>query len=349
MFANGKALSNEDECRLYIKHTMTDSSAFEWSDYINLAKDMFKPFIFKGFRIGMTICYDCNHSLFSRMYALNGGVDLILNSTGGNVIYDKWYKYNKVRAIENSCYNLVTMGGDDTVVKSNCYVYGFNANGGQLAVHNLYGDSGTINCSGGLYVYEVTADPGLPLNDTSLHQKETINKHSHIGIPVNGIDNVLAKAEKVRDGIYRLNNGNENIIIFIINGMDIMKPEKILSQLYARELKKYSNRRYIIVNKHDYIEKEFFNTKLSVVLKVRAMENFCTVIVESDNINKCYQSGKNRTAQVIKPVLGNYEIDLIRTSGPEAIWKNKIGMKSCWRENFERLVDESIIISKLEY
>lgn len=42
------------------------------------------------------------------------------------------------------------------------------------------------------------------------------------------------------------------------------------------------------MNKHKYIEDEFFRSKLSVVLKVRSMENYCAVIVESENINECY-------------------------------------------------------------
>lgn len=71
------------------------------------------------------------------------------------------------------------------------------------------------------------------------------------------------------------------------------------------------------------------------------MENFCALIVESENINNCYQSGKNRTSQVLEPEDGIYRIDLTRTSGPEAIWKNKAaGMKASWRENFEWLIHE---------
>lgn len=71
------------------------------------------------------------------------------------------------------------------------------------------------------------------------------------------------------------------------------------------------------------------------------MENFCAAIVESDNINNCYQCGKNRTAQVLESENGIYGIDLDRAAGPEAIWKNKsTGMKACWRENFEWLVHE---------
>ena len=46
----------------------------------------------------------------------------------------------------------------------------------------------------------------------------------------------------------------------------------------------FINKIYIIVNKHKYIEDEIFRNKLLVVLKVRSMENYCAVIIESDNI-----------------------------------------------------------------
>ena len=68
------------------------------------------------------------------------------------------------------------------------------------------------------------------------------------------------------------------------------------------------------------------------------MENFCGLVLESDNIKNCYQSGKNRTVQVLKVIDNKYRIDLTRTTGPEAIWKNKKGMKANWRKNFEWLI-----------
>ena len=71
------------------------------------------------------------------------------------------------------------------------------------------------------------------------------------------------------------------------------------------------------------------------------MENFCAVILESKNINKCYQCGKKRTAQVVKAIDGSWGIDLDRTSGPEAIWKNKQGMRESWRTNYEWLVENA--------
>ena len=84
LYANAFADENETGVGLYIKHTMTSYSAFDFDKYDELGQAMFEPILFKGYKIGMTICYDCNHSLFSRVYGLQD-VDLIINSTGGNV------------------------------------------------------------------------------------------------------------------------------------------------------------------------------------------------------------------------------------------------------------------------
>lgn len=50
----------------------------------------------------MTACYDCNQAMFSRKFGLNG-VDIIVNSTGGDVEKDKWYKYNKACEFKLFC------------------------------------------------------------------------------------------------------------------------------------------------------------------------------------------------------------------------------------------------------
>ncbi len=345
IFANAFHEGDDDEYYLYIKHTMTDFSAFELSDYREFSKYLFEPVKYKGFKIGLSICFDCNHSLFSRMFE-KYGVDLIINSTGGDVIYDKWYKYNKARAIENSCYNLVTMGGDGLAEKTKCYVYGFNANGGELKPENICGESTKYNIPGGIYVYEIFNEPGQATIETSINQKETVNKVSHCYFPVGKMNRILKEAKKIKDDIYSVEVEDKNVIICVIDGLDIMKPEKVLPLLYAPELKKYKNKRYMIFNHHKTIDKEFFETKLSIILKVRAMENFCGVILESDKYNYCYQAGFTKTAQTVKAVDGYYGIDLSRTSGPESIWKNKLGTKKSWRENFEWLITECINISK---
>lgn len=336
IYANAFAEGEETSISTYIKHTACGRSCLGFENYPSMAPIIFDPINYKGFLIGMTICYDCNHALFSRMYGIYG-IDLIINSTGGNVVYDKWFKYNKARAIENNCFELVTMGGDGTKENGHNYVYGFNPNGGQLQPENLNGSSKEHNVPGGLYVYEITKDTGAAEPDNS-NQFETVNKNVRFAWPVGGSADILKSAEKLTDHIYRQRVGKDNVFLLLVDGMDIMKPEKVQPLLYAKEIKTYTNRKYIIINRHDHIDPVFFREKLSVILKVRAMENFCAVILESDDLNKCYQCGKNRTSQVVRAVNGTFGIDLSRTSGPDTIWKNKTDMRASWRKNYEWLI-----------
>ena len=168
---------------------------------------------------------------------------------------------------------------------------------------------------------------------------ETENKNQTIEILAGNSAEYFKNAPIIDDNIYLVKYKNSNIIILMVEGEEILKPELVQKLLYSKKLKKYPNKKYIIVNKFDTVDEDFYKFKLSIVLKVRAMENFCAVILESNNINKCYQCGKNRTAQVIKEVNGVWGIDLERTSGPEAIWKDKQGIRASWRNNYEWLVN----------
>lgn len=337
LYANAFASTEETELGFYIKHTMTSYSAFDFDNYEELAKSMFEPIIYKGYRIGMTICYDCNHSLFSRIYGIQD-IDILINSTGGDVVYDKWYKYNKARAIENSSYNFVTMGGDGLVKKPRAYVYGFNPNGKELTPINAKEGSKVNNSPGTIYIYDIRLDDGKSSIEPSINQSKSINKNYHLEFSIGQSFEIIRESKKIAENIYIQEKENLNIVFIIIEGDDILKAEKVLSLLYSKELKQVRDKRYIIVNKYKNIDEEFYKNKLSVVLKVRAMENFCALVLESDNINNCYQSGKNRTAQVLETIDNKYRIDLTRTTGPEAIWKNKNGMRASWRKKFELLI-----------
>lgn len=337
IYANALASDTETLYKDYIKHTMTEFSAFEIENYQELAEYFFEPIILKGYRIGLTICYDCNHSLFSRKYGING-IDIILNSTGGNVDYNKWFKYNKVRAIENKCFTFSTMGYE----LPNNYVYGFTPSGKEMHPVLLNGtDNNKHNFLGGIYVYDTAADDRKCETDSSFNQDEKTNKNSDIYIPINDIDEFINKGKYIAEGIRVLKSKEQNIVMCLVNDDDIMKPEKVLKLLYAKELKDIKNKRYIIINQWNTVDEDFYKTQLSVVLKVRSMENFCAVILAANNMAKCFQCGNVRSAQVVKSENGKFGIDLSRTGGPETIWRNKSdGMtKASWRENVEWLIE----------
>ena len=318
---------------------MTNSSACEIPNYPKFAGEAFNPIIYKGHKIGLTICYDCNHAIFSRKYGLNG-VDIIINSTGGNVVYDKWYKYNKVRAIENHCFTFVTMGGDGRTKSPNNYVYGFSPDGKEMHPTLLNGkDKERHNVSGGLYVYNTADYDGSTEIDAGFDQTESENKHSDLYVNMKEFDSFIRKGRKIANGVFIIKNKDMNVVLCVVDEDKITKPEKVLRLLYTKELKFVSNKRYIILNRWKNVDIDYFKTKLSPVLKVRAMENYCAVLLVSENITKCYQCGMNRTAQVVKQVDGKFGIDLSRTGGPETIWRNKEGMKASWRDNIEWLIE----------
>ena len=107
-----------------------------------------------------------------------------------------------------------------------------------------------------------------------------------------------------------------------------------------------SNKRYIIVNQFDKLDKELYENKLSVVLKVRAMKNYCAVLLKSDLITMCYQTSKNKTAQALLSENGYYGLDLSRMNGPETIWKDKDYTKAAWRKGYCWLAKQCACLSE---
>ena len=335
VYANAQAGSDETKTHIYIKHTMTKRSAFELPDYSTCAKEMFQPIALKGHKLGMTICYDCNHAIFSRMFSLNGA-DIILNGTGGNVVFDKWYKYNKARAIENHCWNFVTMGGEYKEHKSNSYVYAFTPGGRHMQAVDMLSGKCDANVPGGLYLFDTEGDSEEGSPERSLHQKETLNKHSDYRLPVGRIVEMLSEAKNVSENLYVDERIGKSVVYVVADAERIYLPEKFLPLLYSHDLDRFKDRKYVLINRWKHVEQQEFEEKLSVVLKARAMENFCVVIHESDYGNYCYQCGLSKTAQVVKPNAGYYDVDLSRAGGPDSIWRQH----AKWKRNLDFLIDK---------
>ncbi len=339
IYANAFASKQENDTvsHIYAKHTATEHSAFEFHNYHEKMKDIFEPIRYKGYKIGLTICYDCNHSMFSRMYGLQN-VDLIINSTGGNVRYEQWRKYNKVRAIENHCYTLVTMGRDD--IRDNNYVFGFNREGGELSYYALHDTVQSSNVPGTVYVYDLAQDTGIGDIDTRLNQKETECQYQLIRIPVGKSEKLLRESKRLREHLYIKSYEDMNLVIVVADNQNILLPENHLPLLYDTTLKAYRDKRYLILCRYDNLDETFYKEKLSVLLKVRAMENYCAVILESPNHMNCFQTAQTRNSQAVKAVDGFYGLDTNRMKGPEVIWRDTIGMKGSWRKNLEWLIGE---------
>lgn len=326
VFVNPNTERNETPSHVYVKHTMTDHSAFEWENYAELCERMFQPILFHGWRIGMTICYDSNFPVFSRMYGKQG-VDLIVNNTGKNANKSKWFKYHKVRSIENHCASVVTMFCDENTKESNLPTYCFNNRGGIIEQERCIED---------IYVYEIEYDKGVAEEDEYFNQKESINKNIDFRIPVGNVAKLIEKSDQIVKNIYCYPYNNRNVIFCIVKGNDILRPEKVLNLLYNKHLDSIENKCFVIVNQYNHFSDKFFRTQLETVLKVRAVENLCAVILESDNVCRCYQCTNYKTSQIIKPVKGYFGLDLKRTHGPK---HTGLHNKKQWDPNIQFLVN----------
>lgn len=337
-YYNPNANKGETREQLYIKHTATLRSAFDIGTYKDGFSDsLFKPILLKGKKIGLTICYDCNYPIFSAMYGAQN-IDILINSTGGNVTNDKWHRYNQVRAIENHCFNFVTMGYWYDYKKINSYVYGYNPDGKPMKYDNLMvKNAAESNLVGTVYVYDTDSKEYLSAKGNA---KPKANQKQDMDIPVGKVQRLLDKAEKLDKNLYAYSFKGNTIVFCIAKDAAVLMPGEVCRLLYHDKLKKYRNKKYIVVSQWSDLSLSDYNEKIEQVLRVRSMENYCAVILESKLKNTCFQCGMNRSSQEVAAVNGNYGIDLSRTTGPEAIWKNKpkTKMRASWRDGYEWLI-----------
>ena len=170
--------------------------------------------------------------------------------------------------------------------------------------------------------------------------KSTLPKKIDFYVSPNELLQKMKTIKRMKENLFLLPQKDLNIVICYIKENDILSPEIVSNLLYDECLSAITNKRYIILNDWEIVEHNYYERVLSNILKVRAAENFCAVIFNSENIKKCFQVGNNKNSQIVKMCNGKFGIDLARTTGPEAIWKNKsqIGMRGDWRQNYEAIL-----------
>jgi predicted amidohydrolase len=337
----------DGEVKWYGKHIATFNSSFDLSDYEENMDYIFSPIEYKGYKIGMTVCYDVTKPLFSRSYK---DIDILINLTGGHVDYKKWSIYQKARALENKCNHLCVMAYFDKSKKNKSYVFGFDGFGKKLdftIINNK--DYASNDLKNGLYVFDIKKgqkdfikfNPNKAEVDEFLITTPSINKNVTIRISIDEIIKSLNSKNKIDEDLYVIKLKNENLIILNVSEYKIEDPINVEKLIYNEKLKNYNNKRYLIFNKWENLDSDYYSKRLSTILKARASENFCVVMLASPQINECIQVGLNKNIQILQIENGKYGLDLQRASGPESFWKNNysIGIKSSWREKYKLLID----------
>ena len=90
---------------------------------------------------------------------------------------------------------------------------------------------GRRNISGGIYIYDTSEYDGTTELDPSIDQVETLNKLQDLFVPVENIDRFVEQGTAITDQIRVMKHGDHNIVKCLVDGNDIMKPEKVLKLL----------------------------------------------------------------------------------------------------------------------
>lgn len=334
------------EIKWYGKHIATYNSSFDLSDYEECMEYIFSPIEYKGYKIGITVCYDVTKPLFSRSY---GDVDILLNLTGGHVDYKKWSIYQRARALENRCNHLCTMAYFNRQLRNKSYVFGFDGFGKKLNYTIINNNKYTGNdLKNGLYVFDIDKKHRdfikFKINkaeeDEFLNTKPSINKNISVEFSPEEIVGLLNHKNKIYEDIYILSLEDENIIIIDLPEYKIEDPINVEKLMYHEKLNEYKNKKYLILNRWNELDLDYYSKRLSTILKARAAENFCIVMLVSPQKNECIQVGLNKNVQIVQCKNGTYGLDLKRASGPESFWKNNynIGIKAKWRNKYKLLI-----------
>ena len=298
IWANPKANGEDTKTSHYIKFSrpiLNDSAAIELknNDFKRLLDDnyLISPISFKGYKIGMTICYDSLFRLYSACY---GKIDIILNSTGGNVNLKKWKNNTRARSIENKVYTVTTMGMDKlpssvrNTNKSMC----FTMNGEEINYKNIIADH--------VYIYELPST-GSDLKSFDEQMEAIFTKDLTMGDYSFEIDKYknfpnkycnIYEDEKNKMFILRLENDN------------IFSTRKVMETLTS--FKEISNYDYcIVINEWDNNIPQDIEKKLPSVLFTLSMELSVAIILKTPNKCVGIQMGSTRKNSILRIIIND--------------------------------------------
>lgn len=298
IYAYYSASSSETRKKVYVKSSFDKTSLiYKRKDYSNMLSYLseYDLIDFKNYKIGMTICADCNDRLYSAMYK---NVDIILNGTGGFVNHKKWYIHNKARSIENNAFVFTTMGCQNNKdnVKGKNYTFGFDRLGNSLNSDNYI----FTPDKGGVYVYNVANSSCEPTND---YDNLDINDGFDYSLNLNTYASNSSKSKNLGFGTLYINN--DGIIVCEINSTNIFNNKNTMIMLHeAACLKKKEKAKTVIVINRWNDDQNINVTLIKYILMSLSISAFCVTVFLGKDVF-CYQPCNRIKNVVSKPIIGD--------------------------------------------
>ena len=330
VYTNANATESETSIKYYIKFTDSSNNAImmDESNFNRVIGENYNPIVYRGKRIGLTICNDCHYMLFSSAYK---GVDILLNSTGGNVVDAKWDRSNRARAIENNAYAIVSMGNENSIEATRTTTnkaYAFDPNGHDIGAIMLIEDY--------VYIYELKKVAGIGRGFTDYvcaNHKSWRDPYS-ILLPFNP-----NKYTRISNNMY--GDIKHSVCYVRLQNTEIFNTKEVLRSLSEID---HTYKHCIIINEwqRDISLAEY--DKIPTVTAAMVIDSYAAILIYAPNLKKCLQrSDSYKKGIKERPIVSNKCL-------VELMWmKNEKGI-GYYRPYDDRLVTErntKILISKL--
>lgn len=338
IYANSQARSGETRCKRYIKFTFSGNDAIkeDAATFDRIVEHNYEPILYKGKRIGLTICADCERRIFSAGYK---DIDILLNGTGGFVVDLKWRTHTRSRAIENKVYTITAMGKEaDIDKKTGDYkkgltydqTYAFDYNGEEMKpiIKRL---------AGCVDIYELSAVTTPDTPDVKLSIGAAVPQTPYELLTPFCKESYRMLYPNIYEGPRFIDAKGKDYSVYyaIIKNDDIFDNQKVLELFDEfKEIDMYN--RCIIINQWDYNCPSVERQKLIALMGALALEMYACVVLETPNDNLCIQVADRSKTKLKKRSAsdGRYIIDLSFVHNGFCEWyKTKRDNKKAWPNN----------------
>ena len=154
------------------------------------------------------------------------------------------------------------------------------------------------------------------------------------------------EGREIKDGLRVLETGGINLVMCLVEEDDIMKSETVLKLLYARELADLPDKKYLIINRWQNVDYDFYAKKLSHMAKdcitMKKDLHELSAIPDEARLDRIAAISKRSKSYLVRTLLEDNSEDMELYYLGEDAYKEWVsdGQKSYSLEEARKMVNE---------
>lgn len=314
LYMNWTPVGNDTTDSIYIKHSTSESTAFDFETEILEEANLYKPIYLNGQRIQVYICHDMYFPLITERLEQEG-LDILINLTGGNVKMSKWCNVLKGRSNELNSFVLCTMSNRISMKQASDRIAYYA--GKKLKANYSQGNGESAHA----FSIFSTEDP---IQETKIEEtlySDKIYSQFTIGMGCEAdcwivFDEQTIYSELPKQGgsefSIQLVKDNETVHVHVANY------DEIFDRTYLYKESRVDGENHVVI----YLSEDDVNEEEAIaMLKLRAIENRIGCIVAAKNCFIGAKTNRYKDIQLFNPTNNKIGFDLQFMQGIDSIFQ----------------------------